>query len=316
MKVKALALISGGLDSTLAAKLIKDQGIEVEGVTIVTPFPNGEKNAVSAAEQLGIKHHIIFAGNDYLKIVRAPKYGYGTGMNPCIDCKIYFFKIAKRLMREIGASFIVSGEVVGQRPFSQRIYQLALIEKESGLEGLIVRPLSAQLLPPTIPERKGLIRREQLLAISGRSRRRQISMAKEMGLTFPTPAGGCILTDKAYARRLKDLFEHKKRVSLRDLPLLKIGRHFRIGKVKIIIGRNEAENEILSHYKQKLEVVGFAGPTTVIIGKPTQRVIKFAAAATARYSDAKRLEKVEVKFGNKKLFVRPAADAELGKLRI
>ena len=265
-KVKALALISGGLDSLLAAKLIMDQGIEVEGVTFVTPFPGCERFAGLAAKQLGIKHHVIFLNN--LKIVKNPKYGYGSAMNPCIDCKIFFFKNAKKLMKKIGAEFIITGEVVGQRPMSQMRKQIELIERESGLSGLIVRPLCAKLLEPSIPEKLGIVDRNKLLDISGRSRKRQIELAKKFGLKYASPAGGCILTDTNFARKLRDLFDHSKRIRLEDIELLKIGRHFRINKCKIIVGRNKDENEFLMKMKgTKIEPAGFKGPVALIKGK-------------------------------------------------
>ena len=221
--------------------------------------------------------------------MKNPKYGYGSAMNPCMDCKIYFFKIAKKLMGKIGASFIVTGEVLGQRPMSQMKRQIELIERKSGLSRLIVRPLCVKLFPQSIPERKGIIDRSKLLGISGRSRKIQMKLAKKYKLKYSSPGGGCILTDANFARKLRDLFAHKKRITVRDVQLLKIGRHFRIDKSKIIVGRNEDENRILASYGErmkKMEVIDYVGPIT-IIENPTKNAISIAADLTAYYSDAK-----------------------------
>ena len=285
-KAKALALISGGLDSLLAAKLIIDQGIEVEGVTFVTPFPGCERFAGLAAKQLNIKHHVLFLDN--LKIVRNPKFGYGSAINPCIDCKILFFRNAKKLMKKIGADFIVTGEVVGQRPMSQMRKQIELIERESGLKGLIVRPLCAKLLEPSIPEKLGIVDRNKLLDISGRSRKRQIELAKKFGFKYASPAGGCILTDMNFAKKLKDLFAHSKKITLEDIEVLKIGRHFRINDCKIIIGRNKEENDFLMKLKGiKIEPVNFKGPVALIKGSSARRKIYDGFLLLLRYSDEK-----------------------------
>jgi tRNA U34 2-thiouridine synthase MnmA/TrmU len=326
-KVKALALLSGGLDSTLAVKLVLDQGIDVEALNFVTPFclcRKGGCGASEVAKKFSIPLKIISVGEDYLKVVRNPKYGYGKNMNPCIDCRIFMLKKAKEYAEEIGASFIFTGEVLDERPMSQHRKALKIIEEETGLKGKILRPLSAKLLPKTEAEKMGWVDREKLLDIRGRSRKRQIGLAKEFGITdYPCPAGGCLLTYKEFASKLRDLFNHKKRVSLKDVQLLKFGRHFRFGKNKIIVGRNEAENKVLLQFKSAIdfyfEAQGCGSPITLLQGPKTGKAIKKAAELTAYYSDQKTGE-VLVKFGRESLdrFLRvsiPSKD-EIEKLRI
>ncbi|MDH5788417.1 MAG: hypothetical protein OEZ40_09030, partial [Candidatus Bathyarchaeota archaeon] len=246
--LKALGLLSGGLDSTLAVKLILDQSIEVETINFVTPFclcKKGGCGAPEVAKKFNVPLKIMSTGNDYLKIVRTPKHGYGRNMNPCIDCRIFMLKKAKKHAKEVNASFIFTGEVIGERPMSQHRKALKLIEKEAGLEGKILRPLSARLLPETEAEKKGWVNRETFMDIRGRSRKKQIALARKFAVAdYPCPAGGCLLTYKEFADKLRDLFEYKKRISLKDVQLLKSGRHFRYGKNKIVVGRNESENQI------------------------------------------------------------------------
>ncbi|MCX7771062.1 MAG: hypothetical protein N2202_08285, partial [Proteobacteria bacterium] len=246
--MKAIGLLSGGLDSTLAIKLVKDQGIDVIALNFTSPFctctskNSGCSSAVKSAKDLGIPLRVVSKGLDYFKIVENPKFGYGSNMNPCIDCRVYIFKKAKEIMEQEGASFLISGEVVGQRPMSQKRHTLRLIEKEAGVEDILLRPLSAKLLPPTLPERMGWVDREKLLAISGRGRGEQIRIAKESSIDYPCPAGGCLLTDKFIANRVRDLFKFKKEYTLEDIKLLKIGRHIRVSEdLKVIVGRDESE---------------------------------------------------------------------------
>ena len=275
MEKKCIALISGGLDSTLAAKLMLEQGIEVQGLFLSMSWGCCEKEKAHAcAQQLGIPLMILSVGDAYLDVLRKPKYGYGTGMNPCVDCRIYMFRIAKRYMEEIGAGFVVTGEVLGQRPMSQMRRPLHLIEVESGLEGLLLRPLCAQLLEPTLPELLGVVDREQLLRLAGRSRHEQMALAKAEGLSeYSTPAGGCLLTDEHFAKKAKDLFTHEERPTTKDMELLTIGRHFRIGpRTKIILGRNELENLLLEgHAEQGYTCIRpkFAGPAALVTGEWT-----------------------------------------------
>jgi tRNA U34 2-thiouridine synthase MnmA/TrmU len=326
-KVKALALLSGGLDSTLAVKLILDQGIDVEAVNFVTPFCLCGKSGCGASEvakKFNIPLKVISVGEDYLRVVRNPKYGYGKNMNPCIDCRIFMLKKAKKYAKEIGASFIFTGEVLDERPMSQHRKALSIIEEEAGLKGEILRPLSAKLLPETEAEKMGWVDREKLLDIRGRSRKRQIELAKQFGITeYPTPAGGCLLTYKEFASKLRDLFNHKKRVSLRDVQLLKFGRHFRFGRNKIIVGRNEAENRVLLQVKAAndyyFEAQGCGSPITLLQGPKTKEAVGKAAELTAFYSDQETGE-VLVKFGrnslDKSMKVSVPSREDVEKLRI
>lgn len=326
-KVKALALLSGGLDSTLAAKLILNQGIDVIAVNFVSPFclcKNGESEAAEAAKQLGVPLKVVNVGDEYLKMVRKPKHGYGRNMNPCIDCRIFIVKKAKKYAKEIGASFIFTGEVLDERPMSQHSRAMKIIEEESGLKGKILRPLSAKLLPETVIEKKGLVNREKLLDVRGRSRKPQIKLAEEFNIKdYPCPAGGCLLTYREYANKLRDLFKHKKRCSMADVSLLKVGRHFRFGENKIIVGRNEAENKILTAKKAPndyyFEVPDIGSPIAILQGAKTKNAIRAAAALTAFYSDAKS-DKATVSFGreslDKSIIVSIPTRAEVESLRI
>ncbi len=324
--MKALALFSGGLDSILAAKLILDQGIEVLALTFSLPFiAEKEDHAAKAAARLGITHFKVEVGAEYLEVVRNPKYGYGSGMNPCIDCRIYMLREAKKRMHEIGATFIITGDVLGERPMSQHRKALALEEQEAGLDGLIVRPLSAKLLPETIPEREGWVDRAKLMAIRGKSRKPQIALAAQFGLqgAYPSPSGGCLLTYREFAAKVKDLCEHDERVTMRDIELLKLGRHFRSGAAKLIVGRNEMENSRLVELKTPeeyaFEVPDYGSPISILQGSHTQEAIELAARLTARYSDA-RVDPVVVEYWTegprKRITISPLTDEELARLRI
>lgn len=247
----AVALLSGGLDSTLAVKMMLDQGIRVVALNFTSPFctctnkSSGCKSeAVRVAQEFNIPIKVMNKGVDYLEIVRNPRFGYGKGLNPCIDCRIFLLRKAGEYMRESGADFIITGEVLGQRPMSQRRDALKRIEEESGLKGLILRPLSARQFEPSIPEISGWVDREKLLAIEGRSRKEQIQLADELDVgNYPCPAGGCMLTEPLFVPKLKDLFDHHVMLDMFDIKLLKIGRHFRISSShKLILGRDEREN--------------------------------------------------------------------------
>jgi tRNA-specific 2-thiouridylase len=304
---KAIGLLSGGLDSTLA--VILNQGIEVVALNFISPFcmctkKGCQHEASRVAKEFDIEIKVITVGEDYIRTIRNPKYGYGKNMNPCIDCRIFMLRKAKEYMEEIGASFIFTGEVLGQRPMSQRRDTMALIEKEANLDGLILRPLSAKFLNSTIPEKKGIINREKLMSITGRGRKRQISLAEEFNIRdYHCPAGGCLLTYKEFANKLRDLFKHKKRIAQNDLALLKVGRHYRFGRNKIIVGRDEAENNILSTRKQKtdyiFEVHGYGSPITLLQGIKKRDAIEIAARLTARFSDCDK-DTVLVKYGKNK----------------
>jgi tRNA U34 2-thiouridine synthase MnmA/TrmU len=291
--MRAIALLSGGLDSTLAAKVVMEQGVELEALNFLTVFctctNRGETCLASqkAVENLGIPLKVFNVSEEYLNVVKDPKHGYGRNMNPCIDCRIFMLKKTKAYMEEVGASFIVTGEVLGQRPMSQRKDAMRLIEKEAGLEGFILRPLSAKVLPTTIPEKEGWVDREKLLNISGRSRKPQIQLANHFGIRdYPCPAGGCLLTDPGFAKRIKDLLLHNPDFSLNDVHLLKMGRHFRLSHlVKFAQGK-----DIL------LKVSSFPGPLSLLRGKFDEKDIEKAAGITGYYSKAKDLGKVEVTY--------------------
>jgi len=296
--MKAIALISGGLDSTLAVKLIKGQGIELMVLNFKTPFclcdkrgSNGCGNeALKVAHDLGLDLKIINVTDDFFKILKSPQYGYGSNMNPCIDCRILMLRKAKQFMLKVGASFIVTGEVLGQRPMSQHKQALNLIEKEAGLEGLILRPLSAKLLPITIPEQKGWISRDRLLDFSGRTRKPQIDLAVHFGIKdYPCAAGGCLLTDPQFAKRTEDLLKFDE-LNLNNVELLKIGRHFRLSpNVKLVVGRNELENERLLNFTKDDDYLfmplNIPGPTALGRGIFNEKLIKLSCGITCRYCD-------------------------------
>ncbi len=327
-KVKALGLLSGGLDSILAVELIGRQGIEVVAFNVKTPFcvpkKDGTSEAQQAADQLKVPLKVLRVDKDYLRMLRNPKYGYGKNMNPCIDCKIFMIRKAKKYANEIGAGFIFTGEVLGERPKSQHYPALRIIEVDSGLKGKLLRPLSAKLLPETAAERKGFVNRAKLLSIQGRSRKPQFALAKEYGITsYPSPAGGCLLTCEEYSKKLRDLLANKKRVSTHDIELLRVGRHFRLGKNKIIVGRNQAENKTLTQLKAPFdfffELPNIVGPTTLLQGSKTKKAIEWAAKLTAFYSDAETSE-VKVNFGkialSRNIMVAVPGKAEVDKMRV
>jgi len=327
-KVRAISLFSGGLDSILATELIRRQGIEVVAFNVKTPFgipkKDGVTEATQAAEQLKLPLKVLCVDKEYIKMLRNPKYGYGKNLNPCVDCKIFILKKAKQYAKEIGADFLFTGEVLGERPMSQHGPALKAIENEAGLKGKLLRPLSAKLLTETTVEKKGLVDRNKLLAIQGRSRKPQFALAKEYDITvYPSPAGGCLLTCEEYSKKLRDLFEHKKRLSMVDVALLRVGRHFRVGKNKIIVGRNEEENKFLVANKAKsdycFELPTIVGPVSLLQGTKTKRAVETAAKLTAFYSDAKTQE-ATVKFGRDKLdgvvTVKLPQRVDVDKLRV
>ena len=275
----------------LAVKVIQEQGIEVEGVTFETPFFNAEK-ARRVAEQIGIPLIVMDITEEYLEMLKAPRYGYGRNMNPCIDCHTLMLMTAGRKMEELRASFVFTGEVLGQRPMSQTKQSLHIVAKNSGYGGYILRPLSAMLLPETIPEKEGKVDRERLLNIQGRGRKRQIEMAKCYGIkNYSNPAGGCLLTDPMFSKRLKDLFEFRKDFRIRDLELLKLGRHFRIDdKTEIIVGRNREDNMAIQNLSEDQDIIirimDFPGPTVLVPCGCDEKALHFTAAVCALYSDA------------------------------
>ncbi|MGB9787309.1 MAG: tRNA 4-thiouridine(8) synthase ThiI [Dictyoglomus turgidum] len=306
-KARAISLISGGLDSILATWLILQQNIDVIGITFSTPFFNLER-AKRACEFLNIPLHIVDITEEYMDILKNPRFGYGKNMNPCIDCHAFMVKKAKELLKEFNAEFIITGEVLGERPMSQNKQSLKLVEKYSGTEDILLRPLSAKLLPPTKPEREGLVDREKLLDIKGRSRKVQLELAKKIGLKeIPTPAGGCLLTEPNFSRRLKDLLEHNKNINRRDLELLKIGRHFRLdNNTKVIVGRNKEENEELMYLATEEDTILKAEEPSPIVIVPNkilenEKELQEIGKITAYYSDHKEEPrvKVKVKLGNR-----------------
>ncbi len=327
MTVKAIGLLSGGLDSILATEMILKQGIEVTAFNVRSPFCLCKKDgcaAVDAAKQLNVPLKMVAAGNDYLRMLRKPKHGYGRNMNPCIDCRIFLFKKAKKYAKEIGADIIFTGEVLDERPMSQHYPAMMLIEMEAGLKGKILRPLSAKLLPETAVEKKGLVDRSKLMDIEGRSRKPQFKLAEEYNIKdFPCPAGGCLLTYEEYAKKIRDLFAHKKHVSMADIALLRIGRHFRKGQNKFVVGREEAENKLLVSRKTKneyyFESPDIVGPITILQGPKTKNAIETASKLTAFYSDAKTGE-VKVNFGretlNKSIIVAIPKETDVIMLRV
>ena len=299
---KCVVLLSGGLDSTLAAKLMLEQGIAVQGLFFAMSWGCCEKpKALAAAQQLGVPLMVLNVGDAYLDVIRAPKYGYGTQMNPCVDCRIYMFKIAKRYMEELGAGFVVTGEVVGQRPMSQRKRPLQIIEAESGLEGLLLRPLCAKQLEPTLPELLGVVDRTKLLALSGRSRQEQIALAAQRGLTeYSQPAGGCLLTDEGFATKVKDLFAHEERPTTKDMELQTVGRHLRLSPTtKVILGRNEVENLLLEGYAgdgARLLSPKFPGPAALIIGDWNEAIRATVVRVILRHTKADKLPEGALEF--------------------
>jgi tRNA-specific 2-thiouridylase len=297
--VKALGLLSGGLDSILAVCVLKEQGIEVTGVAFLTPFFGAER-ARRAAEHLGIPLIVKDLTREHLSMMKKPKYGFGSNMNPCIDCHTLMARTACGIMREQGFDFVFTGEVLNERPMSQNRRALGIVERESGCAGRLLRPLSAKLIEETVPEREGKVARERLLDLCGRSRKPQMALAAAYGITdYPTPAGGCLLTDPGFSRRLRDLRDHEGIDEVRNIHLLKIGRHFRlVSGRKVIVGRNEAENKKLEELAcpgdALLDPRGIPGPTVMLPGGGSDADLAEAARACARYSDAGRGETVAV----------------------
>jgi len=301
--VKAVGLMSGGLDSSLACKIIKDLGVEVYGVYFAMPWGCcDKKKAMESAEEIGIHFITLQLDERYLEIVRKPKHGYGTALNPCRDCRIHMFSRAGQYMRHIGADFVFTGEVAGQRPMSQKRNIMRCIERDAGLEGRLLRPLCAQLMEPTIVEEQGLVDRTKLLSLNGRSRSDQYALAEKLNITkFSAPAGGCALTDPNFANRMKDTLKYGYR-NFRETIGLKWGRHFRINAdFKIVIGRDSAENDSLIEYAHLddyiLQLPKNDGPTAILKGAcPSESILAIAAALIQRYSKYKSEESIKVNY--------------------
>ncbi|MCD5401271.1 hypothetical protein LR013_01575 [candidate division NPL-UPA2 bacterium] len=331
--LKAIALLSGGLDSTLAVKLVLKQGIGVEAVNFLTVFctctsrSSCRLEAKKVSEELGIPLKVFNVSREYLNIVKHPRHGYGKNMNPCLDCRIFMLRKAGEYMREVGAFFLITGEVLGQRPMSQRREAMRLIEREAGLEGLILRPLSAKLLEPTIPEKRGWIEREKLVNIEGRSRKPQIELAAKFGIKdYPSPAGGCLLTDSQFSARLRDLFQHGQ-ATLNDIHLLKVGRHFRLSpRAKLIVGRDEGENAKLLTLAQAgdlcFRAADFPGPIALARRELTEEEIAAASSLTARYGQGRKEDNLKVDYWKlpeekiQSIAASPMKEEELERLRI
>ena len=283
----------------LAAKIMVDLGVDVHAVYFAQPWGCCDKaKALATAERLGIKFVPLQLDERYLEIIKKPKYGYGTALNPCRDCRIHMFGRAGQYMRAIGADFVFTGEVLGQRPMSQMRESMRLIERDANLEGRLLRPLCAQLLAPTIPEQEGLIDRARLLNISGRSRKEQLKLAEKFGITdFPAPAGGCLLTKEPFADRMRDVFKYGYR-HFRETIALKWGRHFRVSEhFKIVIGRDEAENAALIRYAHSDDhILGLEtkdGPIGIVKGEnPSDEILQMAAGLMQRFSRYKDAESI------------------------
>lgn len=316
--MKAVVLYSGGLDSTIALRLVQEWDAEVFPLFIYSKF----LSLKTAPEIPHLK--ILDVSKEFIEIVRNPHHGYGKNLNPCRDCRILMLKKAKKYMKEMKADFIVTGEVLDQRPMSQHFEQLMLIDREADCAGIVVRPLSGALLPPTKPEQEGLIDRNLMLTIKGRSRKTALSLAQKMNIeNFSSPSGGCLLTDPGFCRRLADLMRSQEKIVVRDIELLKIGRHFRLAPdTKLIVGRNEEENNLIEQSIAALDYFFFVpdtgSPNALLMGN--KKFIKIAAAITARYSDKKNEKIVEVHYTynnhSKKLQAEPMTNEELASWRI
>jgi len=333
MRRKAFSLLSGGLDSLLATRLVMAQGIEVIGLHFITPFfgYDGKGREADYVENMrrnyGIKARVIDVGEEYFRILRHPRYGYGKNFNPCVDCKVFLFSEAKKLLEEEKADFLVTGEVLGQRPMSQRRDTLRIVERDSGTESLLLRPLSARNLNPTKPELLGVIDREKMLGLKGRGRKPQIKMAEELGIRdYPAPAGGCVLTDSILSKRIRRYFTSHPDVTVNEALLLQVGRQFLLGDQDwFILGRNEEENKKLEGLGREgdffLKMERIPGPLGLLRSKGSSDQIRQAAAILVRYSKAKNEETVKVIWGRGPedfpdcLTVRPAREGEIASLR-
>ena len=296
MNRKAVALLSGGLDSRLAIRLLQTQEIEIEALNFRTIFGCCKDEASRSASELGVRLTVVGTDESYLEIVKRPRYGYGKGINPCVDCRIYLFELARKFMDQVGASFVISGEVVGQRPMSQKRRDLDIIARDAGLEDLLLRPLSAKLLPPTLPERLGIVDRERLHGFEGRSRKGLIELAEQFGFTeIPTPSTGCALTEPLFAPKVRDLIDLAPDARQWDYELLRVGRHFRFdSKTKVVLGKDESQNEQLRLMAAQdraspcwiVEPENFRGPTALVTGPFSEAALGYTGGLIVRYSKA------------------------------
>jgi tRNA U34 2-thiouridine synthase MnmA/TrmU len=333
--MRAIALISGGLDSILAARIIQEQGIDVLPLHFKIPFCQRKNQSAEADAMdtlvkngLGKDLQVVDLGPDFLELVLRPKHGFGSNMNPCIDCKILMLKKAGELLKSLDAQFVVTGEVLGQRPMSQHRKALEIIEKESGLSDLLLRPLCAGLLAETLPEKQGWVKRQRLFKFSGRERRPQIELAKEFNINkYPNPAGGCLLTDPQFSSRLKDLIRHQA-LDLKNVELLKIGRHFRLSEqAKLIVGRNEEENQELEARAYNgdylfMPPAELAGPACLGRGEFDAGLIRLSSAIACRYCDLNAAQRTRIIYNKKgtglamELEVSPLGEEALKVLRL
>ena len=336
---KAVALISGGLDSLLAVRVMQEQGIYVEGINFFTGFcveghthairkkdrkKPKRNNALWCAEQLGIKLHILDIIEEYKQVLFNPRYGYGANLNPCLDCKIFMVKKAKEWMEAHGFDFIITGEVIGQRPMSQRKDTMPVVQRDSGVTDRLLRPLCARNLPETLPEREGWVVREELYDFSGRTRKPQMALAKKFGFEdYAQPAGGCcFLTDKQYAVKLTDLWQSRgaREYELDDIMLLKVGRHIRPApNYKLIVAREEGEGKFLQGYKRQypqLRVTSHGGPLTLVDGELSADDLQLAARIVARYSQGRVEPEVEMEYIETSGHVQPMKVVPLGPMDV
>jgi tRNA-specific 2-thiouridylase len=315
-KIKAIALFSGGLDSTLAMKLIIDQGIDVIACNINTGFGSTKDRYAhmkSMCDQVGAELRIIDIQSEYLRdVLFDPKYGYGKNFNPCIDCHAKMFEVAKRIMTHEGASFLISGEVLGQRPMSQNKEALQKVLDESNCDGLLLRPMSAKLLAPTLAEQNGLVDREKLEGIMGRNRERQFALATEFGLKdFESPGGGCLLTDESFAKKMRDFLAYDS-FDIEDIPVIKYGRHMRLPQnAKLVVGRNQIDNEHMKNVKSQkylhVNVAPMAGPYALISKSATEDEKKLAAKIILTYCKTNPDETYMTYFGDEEISASPLA---------
>ena len=333
MNRKAIVLFSGGLDSILAAKMMLEQGIDLLAVNFSAKLcmcgckATGESQAEIAAKMLGVPLKTIDMTGDFIEIIKNPRYGHGANMNPCIDCKIYMLRHAKDMMDEAGASFLVTGEVLGERPMSQRRDTLNLIEKKADVKGILLRPLTAKNLDPTLPEKEGVVERDKLLDIRGRSRKPQIALAQNFGIKkYPNPAGGCLLTDPGFANRVRDAIKHNEFDS-ENLALLSVGRHFRLSDdARLVVGRDEAENNILLSIAGPDDLLfklkDHEGPISILRGKQDDNLINLSASIAAYHTKFRLEESVRVDYwkGNeahkKSVIIKPAGKEDVEPLRL
>jgi tRNA U34 2-thiouridine synthase MnmA/TrmU len=300
-KIKGIGLLSGGLDSMLAVKVLQEQQIELLAITFVTPFFGAEKG-IAAAEKAGVEMRSLDISEAHIAMLKSPRYGYGSQMNPCIDCHGLMLREAGKVMETEGAQFLFTGEVLGQRPMSQRRDSLRSVEKLSGLTGRILRPLSAKLLPPTIVEEQGLVDRSMLLDVQGRSRRRQKELARKYGLTdYPQPGGGCMLTNEGFSNRLRELLGTRPGASVEDVEIIKWGRAFMLpGKTLCMVGRQQSENDKLESLARVTDIllwpINYPGPTCLLLAPDGPENIEMASALAASYSQAPKEAQVDVQW--------------------